>query len=436
MPIVEHYVDPHPDAVIVLRNPCIDFAPWGEALDSEVSTIESLVQLISITPSLAEPGIAERIQDDGWGDGRGIAGVHSKKKKSKKGFSRTINEIETTVENDTIGENPAGASGEPSSSTQAKEDSESAVETPMNNESESQADDFFYYVSSHILSLASPWFRRSLTNEQWTESERDEKDGLFHITVEGWDSDTLLLLLNILHLQNRKVPRRISLERLAKFALLVDYYECAEAVEVFSQMWVTYLAKATPTPSTYCRDLIFWIWVSWVFNQTYEFKNATRTAVKQCSEPIRTLGLPIPDKVLDKINLQRYEVIEQVIESFSGLRQRYESLDYVCPQNSAHSFACGSMLYGAISKAMKSIRILSPRPQVPFAGISFQKLCSDAGKIRFPFWSSHGGNHSGFHDFQETCHLTAPVTTIIDNVTSTVIGFDLESFKEPKPASA
>lgn len=47
-----------------------------------------------------------------------------------------------------------------------------------------------------------------------------------------------LILMMILHGRTRAVPRKISSKRLSEMAVLVDYYECYEAVEVFSDMWI------------------------------------------------------------------------------------------------------------------------------------------------------------------------------------------------------
>jgi hypothetical protein len=161
----------------------------------------------------------------------------------------------------------------------------------------------FYYVSSRHLKLASPWFRRALAKEQWAESERDEKDNLIHIKAHDWDGNAFLILMNIFHLRNRKIPRQVSLDDLAKIAVLVDYYECAEAVEHFTEKWKENLMTLDPIPSTYCRTLTLWIWIAWVFEFGDDFQNATLVAVKQCSEPMPTLGLPIPDIVSGRIPL-------------------------------------------------------------------------------------------------------------------------------------
>jgi hypothetical protein len=102
--------------------------------------------------------------------------------------------------------------------------------------------------------------------------------------------------MNIIHGRTRKIPRWVSLETLAKIAVLVDYYECLEVVEVFSEIWITQLKK--DLPKMYAGDLILWMWISWVFRQPEEFNMTTSIAMKQSQDPIQTLGLPIPEIIV------------------------------------------------------------------------------------------------------------------------------------------
>jgi hypothetical protein len=64
------------------------------------------------------------------------------------------------------------------------------------------------------------------------------------------------MLLNICHLHNQKLLRMVVPEMLAKVAVLVDYYECGQTIELPSTMWIVFGKLSTPIPSTYCRDLI------------------------------------------------------------------------------------------------------------------------------------------------------------------------------------
>lgn len=196
-------------------------------------------------------------------------------------------------EDDAVHCNMLGGDEAHESSTRA----ESVSDSVHQDELEEPNRTISYYVSSRHLIVASPWFRRALAKEKWSESVKDEKDNLIHLEADDWDSDIFLVLMNIIHLENRKVPQEISLEGLAKMAVLVDYYECDEAVEHFTDKWKQHLGTAVPIPATYCRDLTLWIWIAWVFDWQEQFGNATLIAVKYCSGPMDALGLPIPERV-------------------------------------------------------------------------------------------------------------------------------------------
>jgi hypothetical protein len=150
-------------------------------------------------------------------------------------------------------------------------------------------------VSSRHLTLASPYFKRMLKGP-WREGNELASDGRVSIPMEVCDSPSLVILMNIIHGHTRKVPRSVDLDMLAKISVLVDLYECAEAVELFADTWIDQLKNDLPT--TYVRDLILWTCISWVFRKSAEFKKLTAIAQMQSQEPIQTLGLPIPGRIV------------------------------------------------------------------------------------------------------------------------------------------
>ena len=157
-----------------------------------------------------------------------------------------------------------------------------------------------YHVSSQHLQLASPWFKRAMAEDTWSESKLE--DGKYRIIAHDWDEQAFLMLLNILHLQTKQVPRIISLELLAKVGVLVDYYEYGEAIEMFTAMWIDKL-KRRAIPNSYCRDLVLWIWIAWVFGLAKQFEKASIVAIKNSTKTIDTLGLPIPASVSSKYRI-------------------------------------------------------------------------------------------------------------------------------------
>ncbi|KAJ4294417.1 hypothetical protein N0V90_008107 [Kalmusia sp. IMI 367209] len=306
MAVLKYYIDPDPDTVIVLRNPCIDFALWEGGI--EQASRMSPTDVIHIQAAAPTP---PRSDEDEWGDWAPRKMTKKEKKRGKKDKKEKVpKSIPDDVTNDRTTTDPlswslpgggetAGPLDDLSALNQTEVFAESSTDALIEHE-EAQIEDegIFYYVSSRHLMLASPWFKRALTNKGWTESGRDKKDGLFHLTAIDWDSEAFLVMLNIFHIRNRQVPRNICfLDFLAKMAVLVDYYECSEAVELYIDMWVDDLKTKIAIPAVYNRDLVLWIWISWVFDLEEQFKSATLVAIQRCTAPLCTLGLPIPSEI-------------------------------------------------------------------------------------------------------------------------------------------
>lgn len=153
-------------------------------------------------------------------------------------------------------------------------------------------------ASSKHLTLASPVFRRMFTGD-WRESRNLAAGERAEIKGENWvveQVDAMLILMNIIHGHGRKVPRDITLDTLAEIAVLVDYYECYEAVDVMTEIWIDKLLKSMP--STYGKDIISWIFISWVFQRPSSFTSATSIAATQSQQRIDPGDLPIPQRIL------------------------------------------------------------------------------------------------------------------------------------------
>lgn len=157
-----------------------------------------------------------------------------------------------------------------------------------------------YYVSSHHLMLASHVFCAALVPQRWNEGHK-KADGRYYITADDWDEQAFFLLMNMLHARTNQVPEPVSLEMLTKIGVLIDYYDCGNAVEFFTTAWLRNLRK-NGLRYEYSRKLILWLWISYIFRKEDVFQRATRIAIAYCNESsLRTLGLPILDLVLGKL---------------------------------------------------------------------------------------------------------------------------------------
>lgn len=152
-------------------------------------------------------------------------------------------------------------------------------------------------VSSRHLILASAYFRL-MFKAQWKETQALHSNGRVSIPLDDWDSEAMLILMRIVHGQVRNVPRELSLEMLAKIAVLVDFYGCTEVVELFSEIWIDKLKVFFP--EVYSRGVILWVFVAWVFRRPQEFEKATNICLRQSPARMPTLGLPVPKAILGK----------------------------------------------------------------------------------------------------------------------------------------
>jgi hypothetical protein len=156
---------------------------------------------------------------------------------------------------------------------------------------------FRVQVSAKHLALASPVFKEILKGG-WKESLTYLQKGSVEITADSWDIEALLILLHVIHGQYYQTPRKITLETLAKVAVLADYYDCREALDILVTTWINALEETIP--KSYSRNLVLWLWVSWFFQLPAQFREATSTAMSWSNNWIDNLGLPIPDIVIRK----------------------------------------------------------------------------------------------------------------------------------------
>lgn len=135
-------------------------------------------------------------------------------------------------------------------------------------------------------------------SSKWQEAE-SEPGFQWTIKATDWDDEAVTILMNILHHRTRVAPRIISLEMLAKITVLVDYYGCHEAVELWVETW---MAKLDPNmPEYYSRDLLLRLTVATVFSDHESFSTLTKFAIRRSRGPIHTLSLPIPQQIVGEL---------------------------------------------------------------------------------------------------------------------------------------
>lgn len=333
-----HEIVSNADTIIYLKNPGVDFAQWEEP-------VPPVLELPEPEPPMSEPPAPEpRVPESPvpeWPISESAVATTKKlsrkdklmmkKKKGKKSrYSSSVLEAPTAesmvpaaveiplVEDEYM--NPPDSPREdgrdetfwddapvaamPAESREVEESSSAVAgasqdfeETPATSIPYLEVPCIEFRVCAGNLMSASPWFNRLLKKNGWMESNRNTDVRWFQVHAEDWNEEAFTVLMNIFHLRNSLVPRAVSLEMLAKIAILADYYECDESIQLFVDMWIVDLKKTSPVPKAYCRDLLLWIWIAWAFRIPDLFQRATYVAIKQANEPVRNLGLPIPSWV-------------------------------------------------------------------------------------------------------------------------------------------
>lgn len=174
-------------------------------------------------------------------------------------------------------------------------------------------------VSAKHLILASPVFK-SLLLGGWKESSTFLDKGSTELTVSGWDLEAFLVVLRMIHSQNKEIPRKVSLELFAKITVIADYYKCKDAIGFFSDVWLDDLESNSDLRNsladTFSRELMLWMWISWFFRRVEQFKKATAVASKYSKIRISSLGLPLPAKLIGKWGFELSNETERLLNAF------------------------------------------------------------------------------------------------------------------------
>ncbi|RAL02499.1 uncharacterized protein BO80DRAFT_379015 [Aspergillus ibericus CBS 121593] len=378
-----HIIDPDGEVIIILRNANAPFAQPDEDIIAGVAS-DPLKASDSVQSLAAEAG-----------------------RPGAEGISSTATHAPSPIE-----ESSSASTEEPPAEEQPVEEQ---AETGSSPESPDE-DCIRIQVSAKHLIFASSVFKKTLTGG-WKESVTYLQKGSVEITAEGWDLVALLILLRAIHGQYYSVPRKLTLERLAKVAVLIDYYKCKETMYPLTDIWLKALEE--PIPTTCSRDLILWLWVSWFFQLPAQFKKSTSTAMSCSTGWISSLGLPISYSVLKSMNDRRQEAINNLVVLVHETREALLSGSQGC------GFECSSMMYGALSKQMHSSNLLSPRPAAPFPNLIYKDLVQQLLAFKSPRW--YGYDSSSYYDsYSHQCSASS-FKSIFRNLDSTVHGLDLES---------
>ncbi|CAG8974922.1 hypothetical protein HYALB_00006709 [Hymenoscyphus albidus] len=129
-------------------------------------------------------------------------------------------------------------------------------------------------VSSAAMSRASPVWKKFITPPfsrlvptSRSETPTSEFSSAESITSED-DSEALLILLKIAHVQFANIPTKLPFDKLLAVAVLVDLYDCVELIMPWVQSWVA--DEATESMKDGQES---WLFIAWVFGREEVFVN-------------------------------------------------------------------------------------------------------------------------------------------------------------------
>ncbi|KAJ5167992.1 uncharacterized protein N7482_003586 [Penicillium canariense] len=250
--------------------------------------------------------------------------------------------------------------------------------------------DFRIQVSAKHMIFASPVFKKTLTGG-WKESIAYLQEGSVEVTADSWDLQALLTLLRAIHGQYYLIPRKISLEMLAKVAAIADYYACKEVLSIIADMGIDALEEKVPT--TYSRDLILSLPSSKSEHQLLFHGVTVVSMVGEFRSPIKSSCL-VSNRIAVSMNNDRQDGINNVI-------LLHDTREALLNGTQGCGYECRSIMYGALTMQMQSNHLLSPWPATPFPDLSYGDLINKVSSFTSPRW--YTSSRRDYHFYGHTC---------------------------------
>ncbi len=142
---------------------------------------------------------------------------------------------------------------------------------------------------------------------------------------------------------------------------------------------------------------------------------------------------PLPEEEadfsLDKMEQARLQSIGTIVSRLQDLLDEYGNPSYQCPTG-YHSFECGSILYGSLSRQMKLAGLLMNSSTASCYGLGFWETYTKLQDIKSPVWydcRGHTWKHRNTPELHP-CNLRERVDKIIAEVIHLADGFSFKDF--------
>lgn len=230
---------------------------------------------------------------------------------------------------------------------------------------------------------ANALWRSSKETKATTESAAapatpEKPDGRVHLVLEGVDADAVVAVLNIVHGRAGKgrVPKTVTLEALARIAVVVDQFKLQDAVEAHAERWLEALHGEASLETASARDLLLWAYVAYVFENAAVFEAATRLLAPQLAGPLPALAnLPLRPVIAHDLDVQRQAVVAQALDVVYGAVDALVTIE----DDEDDTYNTDAFYLGSLLRALRRHGAYSAvPPPPPYAGVSVAALSTAA----------------------------------------------------------
>lgn len=276
-----------------------------------------------------------------------------------------------------------------------------------------------FVVSSKVMCLASPVWRAMFDPQgHWAR----HSSGVFSFPDD--DSDALLIILQIAHLQFSDLPDALLIyEHLLQLAVLCDKYNTVRLVRPWISKWQAPLQAQAEECSQGGGEgyegYETWLFIAWTFGDEAGFRKISRSLVLTSTVTTvngekrivnaqgNMVGDIMPPGSAGAIVEARSERISALLEMCYGLVDRYESTTLMAPEDTTictlrdqSPNECDSLVYGCLIKGLQSLKLFPKRAEASEVESSVMAFADKLRSLRcfeYPFpYNSHGYyNHNG-----------------------------------------
>ncbi|QSZ33629.1 hypothetical protein DSL72_005197 [Monilinia vaccinii-corymbosi] len=340
------------------------------------------LEYTSSAKALMRRKMAERVTIDPDGDLLLILNERRKESRDKRAWVRAVVPVDDSaiaIETGTDGEE--GYIGDAEKEREKEREEEGR---------EKELKEIHMLVSSKHMVLVSPVFKAMLQWSNFKEGYAMKSHGEVEIPLPDDDPDAMRILVDIVHCHHKDVPRKVKLGLLTHLAVLVDKYRLHEAVQIYSDMWISHAKKKFP--SSMAEDgveiCLQWLCISWVFEKPRDFTSMTRIFQQESTQSLSSMisespwDIPVPSNVVENIEQDRIRALDEAISALRDTIESYQTSTLVCRASPAHLSAdevpqhnkqCDAMVLGMLIKEAIHHN-LYPFPEAPYTGHSFVSI--------------------------------------------------------------